>query len=430
MSIKYTKSNHPTHNKNNNKPIWECPWGYEESYLIGFSLIFIGFMLEFFGNGNIAPKLIFPNNIYFGTIYVLILILAYVFFRNTKPLKWFVAVPTAISSLVLIIVLVMIMGIIPQDVSYGGDLINKFGLNRMTTNWTFFFILFYFLSALGFITIKRTHQLIIKKDDFNIRNIGFVLNHFGLWFAIIIAVLGANDIQHLKITIDENKPYNVATNNEGKDVSLDFFITLNKFTVKEFAPKLAIVDNVSGKILHNNGKNLFEITDSLSYIFKNYSIEVSEYIENSAPIGKKYASVYQMGSLPSAKIKVTNTLNTESTEGWICCGNFMYQYQSLKFSKDYSLLMTMPEVKHFESKVTFFSKTDLQKQIPIEVNKPYDFGGYKIYQLGYEEKKGKWSEYSILELVKDPWLNTVYFGLYLLLAGTLILLLTGKRSSK
>lgn len=408
------------------KYIWESPWGYAESFLIGFSLIIVGFAIQFFGGDNVEVRLIFPHNIYFGIIYTLIIVLGFIFFKKSKLLKWLLGVPSAISSFVLIIVLVMIMGIIPQDINYGGELINSLGLNKMTTHWSFFFIIFYFLTALGFVTVNKISQLLRGKAKFNIRNIGFVFSHFGLWFATLAGLLGANDIQHLKLKLDRGTPYNVAITSDGKDFPLDFYVQLKKFTVKEFPSKLAIIDNKTGEVIHNNGKNLFEISDSLSYTFKNYNIEVLKYIENSAPFGNRYEQVIQMGSLPSAKIKISNTETGEVKDGWICSGNFMYQYQSLKFSDDYSILMTMPEVKHFQSKVSLYSKESTESDIDIEVNKPYDFGGYKIYQLGYDEKKGKWAEYSILELVKDPWLGTVYFGLYLLIAGTVILLLTGK----
>ena len=415
---------------NNEKHIWESPWGYAESLLIGFSLIIVGFFLQLFGGDNVEVELLYPNNIYFGFVYTSIIILGYVFLKQTSLIKWLLGVPAAISSFIFIIILVMIMGIIPQDINYGGELIKSFGLNKMTTHWAFFFVIFYFLTALGFVTVKRIDLLLKKLVKFNLRNVGFVMNHFGLWFTVLTALLGANDIQHLKIKLDKGTPYNIATTSNGEDFPLVFFIQLNEFTVKEFPSKLAIIDNNSGEILHNNGKNLFEISDSLSYEFKNYKIEVLEYIENSAPIGKKYAKVLQIGALPSAKIKITDTDTNIVEEGWICSGNFMYQYQSLKFSDDYSILMTMPEVKHFQSKVSLYSKETTESNIDIEVNKPYDFGGYKIYQFGYDEKKGKWAEYSILELVKDPWLNIVYFGLYLLIAGTVILLLTGKKDVK
>lgn len=412
------------------RKFWENPWGYAESFLIGLSFIFIGFVFQLYGGKNVDVELFFPNNIYFGIVYTSLIIIFYSFLNKSNLVKWLLGVPAAITSFVLIIFLVMIMGIIPQDINYGGSIINNFGLNRMTTHWSFFFIIFYFLTALAFVTVNKIAQLFKGNAKLNIRNIGFVLSHFGLWFATLTGLLGANDIIHLKLKIDKGTPYNVAITSDGKDLPLDFFVQLNEFTVKEFPSKLAIVDNNSGEVLHNNGKNLFEISDSLSYTFKNYKIEVVKYIEDSAPFGKKYAHVIQMGALPSAQLKITDTKTNTEKLGWICSGNFMYQYQSFKFSDDYSILMTMPEVKHFQSKVSLYSKDITESNIDIEVNKPYDFGGYKIYQLGYDEKKGKWAEYSILELVRDPWLNIVYFGLYLFIAGAVIMLLTGKKKIK
>ena len=416
-----------SYNNKTSKQTWEFPWKYKESFLIGISLILIGFFIEYLGKGNINIELIYPNNIYFGITYSLIIILGYIFLKRGVFLKWLVSIPAAISSFNLIIFLVMIMGIIPQNINYGGEVIMKLGLNKMTTHWAFFFIMFYFLTVLGFTTVERIYKLILKKAIFNFRNIGFILNHFGLWFTVLTALLGANDIQHLKLKLDEVTPYNIASDDKGEDFALDFFIQLNEFNVKEFPPKLAIVNNKTGEIIHNNGKNLFEISDSLSYNFENYKISVLNYLENSAPIGKKYAPIFQLGALPSAKIAITDNNDSTTNYGWISCGNFMYQYQSFKFSEKYSLLMTMPEVKHFESNISLYSKEITKSDISIEVNKPYEFGGYKIYQLGYDEKKGKWAEYSVLELVKDPWLNIVYFGLYLLIAGTVILLFTGRK---
>ena len=58
-----------------------------------------------------------------------------------------------------------------------------------------------------------------------------------------------------------------------------------------------------------------------------------------------------------------------------------------------------------------------RQQAVIEVNKPLSIEGWKIYQLSYDETKGKWSDTSVFELVRDPWLYAVYFGLILMVIG-------------
>ena len=53
----------------------------------------------------------------------------------------------------------------------------------------------------------------------------------------------------------------------------------------------------------------------------------------------------------------------------------------------------------------------------VEVNKPYEVDGWKIYQYGYDTRMGAQSQITILELVRDPWLPWVYAGFYMMLAG-------------
>ena len=66
----------------------------------------------------------------------------------------------------------------------------------------------------------------------------------------------------------------------------------------------------------------------------------------------------------------------------------------------------------------------------IEVNKPVSIDGWKIYQTGYDEMLGRWSDRSVIELVRDPWLPVVYIGIFMILIGTLYLLWMGKGRTK
>ena len=63
----------------------------------------------------------------------------------------------------------------------------------------------------------------------------------------------------------------------------------------------------------------------------------------------------------------------------------------------------------------------------VEVNKPVKVDGWKIYQYGYDTQMGAMSQYSILELVSDPWLPLVYTGIYMMLAGAVCMFLKGKK---
>ncbi len=80
--------------------------------------------------------------------------------------------------------------------------------------------------------------------------------------------------------------------------------------------------------------------------------------------------------------------------------------------------------KRFCSTLTLQSKENTI-QMPVEVNRPVSFKGYSLYQDGYDQSRGPNSEYSILLVVRDPWISLVYTGIFMLLAGAMGLIIYG-----
>ena len=81
--------------------------------------------------------------------------------------------------------------------------------------------------------------------------------------------------------------------------------------------------------------------------------------------------------------------------------------------------------KRFASDIQILTKTGKNIQTTVEVNKPVEVEGWKIYQYGYDTQMGAMSQTSILELVSDPWLPLVYTGIYMMLAGAVCMFLFG-----
>ena len=79
--------------------------------------------------------------------------------------------------------------------------------------------------------------------------------------------------------------------------------------------------------------------------------------------------------------------------------------------------------KRFASEIQILTKTGKNIGTTIDVNKPYEVDGWKIYQYGYDTQMGAKSQITILELVRDPWLPLVYTGFYMMLAGAVIMAL-------
>ena len=84
--------------------------------------------------------------------------------------------------------------------------------------------------------------------------------------------------------------------------------------------------------------------------------------------------------------------------------------------------------RRFASDIQILTKTGKNIQTTVEVNKPIEVDGWKIYQYGYDTQMGAMSQTSILELVSDPWLPLVYTGIYMMLAGAVCMFILGGRS--
>ena len=86
--------------------------------------------------------------------------------------------------------------------------------------------------------------------------------------------------------------------------------------------------------------------------------------------------------------------------------------------------------RRFASDIQILTTTGNNIQTTVEVNKPVEVDGWKIYQYGYDTQMGAMSQTSILELVSDPWLPLVYTGIYMMLAGAVCMFLKGKKVKK
>ena len=79
--------------------------------------------------------------------------------------------------------------------------------------------------------------------------------------------------------------------------------------------------------------------------------------------------------------------------------------------------------RRYASEIVIRTKKGETLDKTVDVNKPAEVDGWKIYQYGYDTEMGAASTASILELVSDPWLPLVYGGIYMMLAGALCLFL-------
>ena len=86
--------------------------------------------------------------------------------------------------------------------------------------------------------------------------------------------------------------------------------------------------------------------------------------------------------------------------------------------------------KRFASDIQILTKSGKNIRTTVDVNKPVEVDGWKIYQYSYDTQMGAMSQISILELVSDPWLPLVYTGIYMMLGGAVCMFILGGRRRK
>ena len=86
--------------------------------------------------------------------------------------------------------------------------------------------------------------------------------------------------------------------------------------------------------------------------------------------------------------------------------------------------------KRFASEIQILTKSGKNIETIVDVNKPYEVDGWKIYQYGYDTSMGAESKISILELVSDPWLPLVYAGIFMMLGGAVCMFVFGRREGE
>jgi len=335
----------------------------------------------------------------------------------------------------VLLAVVVLLGIVPQFVPYAlpsdipHNLAGLFGWYQMTTSWTFIFISYYLLIILGFTILKRTRR------RFTWRDIGFYLNHLGLFLAFMGGMLGSADIMRMRMTVSEGVVEWRAQDELKNIVELPIAIHLDTFMIEEYPPKLMLVDLESGEALPKNkpASYLYE-GEGKSAKLMGYNIDILSYLPNAAIMRDSLNSFavpyHSEGNTHALKVRVSNEEMTDPVVGWVSNGSFMFPNSVVYINKDVGVVMPMQEVKKYTSHVQVFTEDGASEAAVIEVNSPLRIANWTIYQLSYDESKGKYSDTSIFELVRDPWLPIVYAGIIMLLAGSFYLFIVGQKNKK
>ncbi len=405
------------------RKLFEEPFGFGEGVLASFLLVAFGFVVEFLsgGKGIVVPG--WPLNLAIIVILALIIFLVGFGLRQHALVVWLGGIPLGLSLIAALCILSMIGGIVPQDPEAGSPLVGSLGINRVFASWPFAVVSLMFLSNLGL-------GFVLKLVPFRMANLQFMFFHGGFWIAMTCGLLGSSDLQRLAIPLHEGreskKGYDRTTDSM---VELPFSIYLHDFEIEEYMPMLALYDARCGRFVRNASRAVLEIREGMRASWQDMEVEVVETLPYGV-MGSTETPVVAdtVSGVPFAKVRAVYE-GAEHT-GWINAGGPHVEPGYLVVG-EFMLVMLPGSPKRFTSYVMFKHKNGDKEVAELEVNKPFNFSGWKIYQAGYDEKAGRWSTLSVVEAVKDPWLPAVYFGFFIIMAGNLMFFWQGmKRASK
>ena len=407
--------------------MWSKPWSYKEGLAIGAGLLIIGILLQMTVGAINWDLFACPVNVVVSVVYITALIAMHLLRKRVYLFSWLSHYSAAVSALLWVVGMTVVMGLIRQAPSghapnASTDLL---GFSQMIASWPFVLLYFWMVTALG-LTILRA------SFPFKWRRLSFLLNHIGLFVALIAATLGNADMQRLKMTTRMGNAEWRATDDKGHLVELPLAIELKDFTIDEYPPKLMLIDNETGRTLPEKSPVHLLLEEGVSTgNLQDWQLTIEQSIPMAASVATedtlKFTEFHSMGATYAVYLKAVNQKSRLAKEGWVSCGSFLFPYRAMRLDSLTSLVMPEREPQRFASEVKIYTQEGTITEGTIEVNRPMEVEGWKIYQLSYDETKGRWSDVSVFELVRDPWLPIVYAGIIMMMAGAICLFVNAQK---
>jgi hypothetical protein len=365
--------------------------------------------------GSYIPLPSKPFNLISLLLFVAILVFLQLRYKHNPLIKWLSSVPASISSISLLLFLALLMGFIRQDVSSPPYLL----FINIKHSWMYLLAQVYILTTLGLTVIRRF--------SFKLSNIGFMLNHLGLWILLAGAAFGSGDIERYTMHVEKNNVEWIGADNSGKFHELPIAIYLEDFKVDYYSPQIGIWSESKQKLLKNPSFNL--IKPDTVFKWDVYDFEVKQILHNAWFMADTFREAPIPGAVYAAEICIKKD-EKPVRRGWISSASSLQQPFSLTIDNDLELIMKPPKAKLYQSDIVVFTKSGIEKSGSVTVNNPFTIDGWKIYQFGFDEKMGKWSTTSVFELVRDPWLPIIYMGFAFLLGGAVFIFINGVGTKK
>lgn len=396
-------------------------WGYKRAFLRCALLFIAGAVLQL-ASGNIDSSFLnAPWGAVIAINYIYILIL---FVAKADKWKWVRTLYdhyAAISSLASMVIMTLIFGLIRQDGSTTG-LAGVMGFTDMDSSWPFVLLLIYFITMLGLRSMEDLW-------NWRKRRILPLLSHLAVFIVLAAGLFSSGGKERIRMNAALGYPVHSGFTLEGKEAHLPFIITLKDFIMEEYPPRLHLLDLSTGS---SSEDFIYVEEEGMKDCLDGWEITVTESLDMAGHSDEslEYRPMEHVGAAPAVYVKARETSSGKTAEGWISCGSHIFSPVLLELDESLALVMPPREAKRFLSEITV-TENGREHTYEVEVNKPAKVGSWKIYQVGYDSKRGRWSTTSVLECIHDGWYPLIQTGLWLILAiGLAMAVTSGNKGRK
>lgn len=203
--------------------LWTKPWKFGVGFLIGGGLLLLGLLLQ----ATLGPfpwaLLARPINLILLAGFLALLGIMYALRHKVYLFTWMMHLQAAVPALCYALGLTILMGLVAQREEGGGIP----WLSQMLDFWPFVLAYTWMMLILGLASLNRLLH-------FKLKEIPFLLNHVGLFLALVCGTLGAADTQRVHMTTREGETQWLAEDEAGNVQELDIAIELHDFIMEEF----------------------------------------------------------------------------------------------------------------------------------------------------------------------------------------------------
>ena len=195
------------------------PWKTAEGFLIGGGLFAVGLALQL-SVGPVRWSLFAaPVNRIMLVLLLGVLVLMFLLRKKVYAFEWMMHGQAAVAAMAWALGITLVMGFLPQTRQGGVP-----WLSRMLSFWPFVLLWTWMMVISGLATINHLTR-------FKLSEVPFLLNHLGVFVAIVAATLGSADVQKLQMTVYDENPEWRALSEDNAVVEPGLTIELHAFTV-------------------------------------------------------------------------------------------------------------------------------------------------------------------------------------------------------